>query len=80
MEQNGAKKGPNRDKRGHIGQNLFKDGDYPRKGDHSRMVTILGIVTSLEKATVLLIVTILRIITIIVIVTIIRDSDHPKGW
>ena len=36
MEQNGPKKGPNEDKMGHIGQNLLKDGDCPRNGDHPR--------------------------------------------
>ena len=34
MEKNGPKIGPNGDKRGHIGQNLFKDGDCPRDGDY----------------------------------------------
>ena len=68
MEQNGPKKGPNGDKKGHIGQNLFKD------------VDILGIVFFLEKTTALLIVAILRMITILVMVTILRDGDHPKGW
>ena len=75
-----GKKRANRDKRGRIGQNLFKDGDYPRRVTILGMVTILGIVTFLEKATVLLIVTILRMITILVMVTIKRDGDHHKGW
>ena len=37
MEHNGPKKGPNGDIRGiYIGQNLFKDGDCLRNGDHPR--------------------------------------------
>ena len=65
-----AKKGADGDTRGLLGENLCKDGDCPRNGDH----------TFLEKATVLMIVTILRMITILVMVTIIRDGDHHKGW
>ena len=36
MEKNVPKIGPNGDKRSHLGQNLFKDGDFPRDGDQHR--------------------------------------------
>ena len=38
---------------GHLGQNLFKEGDYPSRVTIIGMVTILGIDTFLEKAAVL---------------------------
>ena len=79
MGQNGVERGQTEQNGaiwGQKGQNLFKDVDCPRDGDHPGKVMILWMVIFLEKVTVLWIVTILGMVNILVIVTIIWDGHH----